>query len=195
MGEADDPVTDDLDDEAGMSVACAAEGAGGGDLETIEELEDGCDQEQGNGGGDDVAVGCEAGGDGAGKEQEDSGEAGHDACAEEDGGPACGGGLVGSFPSDGLADSNGGGGGDGEGNHEGEAGAVEGDLVACERESTHDADEEGDHAEDGDLDEDLTAGGSAEEGQQAKAAGFEVAGHAAEAVLVAGARCARGRGP
>ena len=44
-GEADDPVADDLDDEAGVGVAGAAEGSGGGDLEAVEELEDGGDEE------------------------------------------------------------------------------------------------------------------------------------------------------
>ncbi len=44
-GEADDPVADDLDDESGVGVARAAEGAGGGDLEAVEELEDGRDEE------------------------------------------------------------------------------------------------------------------------------------------------------
>ncbi len=55
-GEADDPVADDLDDEAGVGVACAAEGSGGGDLEAVEELEDGGDEEQRDGGGDDGGV-------------------------------------------------------------------------------------------------------------------------------------------
>ena len=44
-GKADDPVADDLDDKAGVGVAGAAEGSGGGDLETVEELEDGGDEE------------------------------------------------------------------------------------------------------------------------------------------------------
>ena len=55
-GEADDPVADDLDDEAGVGVACAAQGSGGGDLEAVEELEDGGDEEQRDGGGDDGGV-------------------------------------------------------------------------------------------------------------------------------------------
>ena len=44
-GETDDPVADDVDEEPCVGVACAAEGAGGGDLEAVEELEDGCDEE------------------------------------------------------------------------------------------------------------------------------------------------------
>ena len=104
--------------------------------------------------------------------------------SEGDGGPSGGGGFAWGLAADGLADADGGGGGDGEGHHEGEAGAVEGDLVAGEREAAHGADEEGDEAEDGDLDEDLAAGGGAEEGEAAEAGGFEVAQHAAEAVVV-----------
>ena len=48
-----------------------------------------------------------------------------------------------------------------------------------------DSDEEGDHGEDGDLDEDLASGGGSEEGEAPEAARLEVAGHAAEAVVVA----------
>jgi len=44
-GEADDPIADDLDDETRVRVACAAEGSGGGDLEAVEELKDGGDEE------------------------------------------------------------------------------------------------------------------------------------------------------
>jgi hypothetical protein len=184
-GEADDPVADDLDVEAGVGVACAAEGSGGGDLEAVEELEDGGDEEQGDGGGDNGLVGGERAGDGAGEGEENRGEDGHGCGSEEDGGPACGGGFGGCFASDGLAYADGGCGGDGEGDHEGEAGAVEGDLVACERESAHGADEEGDHTEDGDFDEDLAACGCSEECEAAEAVGFKVELHAAEAVVVA----------
>ncbi|XWK70331.1 hypothetical protein RBB80_13590 [Tunturiibacter gelidiferens] len=45
--KTDDPIADDVDDEAGVGVAGAAEGAGGGDLEAVEELEDGGDEEKG----------------------------------------------------------------------------------------------------------------------------------------------------
>ena len=107
------------------------------------------------------------------------------AAPSSDGGPSGGGGFGGGLAADGLADANGRGGGDGEGHHEGEAGAVEGDLVSREGESAHDADEEGDQAEDGDFDEDLAAGGCSEEREAAEARGFEVAGHAAETVVVA----------
>ena len=57
-GEADDPVADDLDNEAGVSIACAAEGSGGGDLQTVEELEDCGDEEQRDGRSDDRGVFC-----------------------------------------------------------------------------------------------------------------------------------------
>ena len=40
----DDPEADDLDDEAGMSVPGAAQRSVGGDLETIEELEESSDK-------------------------------------------------------------------------------------------------------------------------------------------------------
>ena len=44
-GETDDPVADDVDGEASVSVSRTAEGAGGGDLEAVEELKDSCDEE------------------------------------------------------------------------------------------------------------------------------------------------------
>ena len=184
-GEADDPVADDLDVEAGVGVAGSAEGSGGGDLEAVEELEDGGDEEKRDGGGDDGGVVREAARDGVGNEEEDGGEAGHGCGSEGDGGPSGGGGFGWGLAADGLAYADGSGGGDGEGDHEGEAGAVEGDLVSGEGERAHGADEEGDEAEDGDLDEDLAACGGSEESEAADAGGFEVAGHAAEAVVVA----------
>jgi hypothetical protein len=184
-GEADDPVADDLDVEAGVGVAGSAEGSGGGDLEAVEELEDGGDEEERNGGGDDCGVCGEAAGYGAGHEEQDGRETGHGSGTEGDGGPSGGGGFGWGVAADGLAYTDGGGGRDGEGDHEGEAGAVEGDLVSGKREAAHGADEEGDQTEDGDLDEDLAAGGCSEEGETADAGGFEVARHAAEAILVA----------
>ena len=57
--------------------------------------------------------------------------------------------------------------------------------MSGEGETAHDSDEEGDHAEDGDFDEDLTAGGGSEEGEATDAVGLEVASHAGEAVVVA----------
>ena len=42
-GQADQPVADDLDDEAGVGVAEAAQGSGSGDLQAVEELEGGGD--------------------------------------------------------------------------------------------------------------------------------------------------------
>ena len=53
-GEADHPVADDLDDEASVGVACSAKGSGGGDLEAVEELEEGGYEEEWDGRGDDV---------------------------------------------------------------------------------------------------------------------------------------------
>ena len=44
-GETDDPVADDVDDEASVGVAGTTERAGGGDLEAIEELKDGCNEQ------------------------------------------------------------------------------------------------------------------------------------------------------
>ena len=44
-GQADDPVADDLNDEARVGVASTAKCSGGGDLEAVEELEDGGDEE------------------------------------------------------------------------------------------------------------------------------------------------------
>jgi hypothetical protein len=164
-GETDDPIADDVDEEACVGVACAAERACGGDLKAVEELEDGGDEEQRDGGGDDFAVGGEAAGDGSGKKQEDGGEAGHYGGAEEDCGPAGGSGFLGGFAADALPYPDCCGGGDGEGDHEGEAGAVERDLVSGKWKSAQEADEEGDSGEDGDFDEDLRASGGSEESE------------------------------
>jgi hypothetical protein len=183
-GQADDPVADDLDDEAGVGVAGSAQSAGGGDLEAVEELEEGGDEEQRDGRGDDGAIGGEGAGDGVGDEQKDGGEDGHAAGSEQDRGPTGGGCLCGVLATDGLADTDGSGGRDGEGNHEGEAGAVEGDLVAAEWKPAHDADEVGDDAEDGDFDEDLAAGWDSKEREASDTVGLEVVEHAAEAVAV-----------
>jgi len=70
-GQADDPVADDLDDEAGVGVAGAAKGSSGGDLEAVEELEDGGDEEQRDSCGDDGGVFGEAASDKVGKEEQD----------------------------------------------------------------------------------------------------------------------------
>ena len=183
-GEADDPVADDLDDEAGVGVACSAKGAGGSDLEAVEELEERGDEEEWDGRGDDVWVGREGAGDVVGDEEEDGGEGGHAGGAEKDCGPACGGGFLWGFAADGLAYANGCGGRDGEGDHEGEAGAVEGYLVAGEGEWAHGADKKGDGGEDGDLDEDVAASGGSEESEPGEAGALDVAEHGAEAVVV-----------
>jgi len=183
-GEADDPVAEDLDDEAGVGVACSAKGSGGGDLKAVEELEGSGDEEQRDGGGDDGGVWREGAGDGVGEEEEDGGEGGHAGGAEEDGGPSGRGGFGGGLAADGLSDAHGCGCRDGEGNHEGEAGAVEGDLVTGEGERAHGSDQKSDEAEDGDFDEDLAAGGGAEDREAAESGGFDVAEHGAEAVVV-----------
>src|ERR1700751_2557143 len=86
-GETDDPVANDLDVEAGVSVAGAAECSGGGDLEAVEELEDGGDEEKRDGGGDDGGVGGEGAGDGVWREEHNGGEAGHGSGAKGNGGP------------------------------------------------------------------------------------------------------------
>ena len=44
-GETDDPVADDVNGEACVSVSRTAKGAGCGDLEAVEELKDGSDEE------------------------------------------------------------------------------------------------------------------------------------------------------
>ena len=129
-GEADDPVADDLDVETGVGVAGSAEGSGGGDLQAVEELEDGGDEEKRDGGGDDGGVLGEAARDGVRHSEEDSGETGHGPGSEGYGCPSGGGGFGWGFAADGLAYADCCGCGDGEGDHEGEAGAVEGDLVS-----------------------------------------------------------------
>ena len=182
-GEADDPVSDDLDDEAGVGVACSAKGSGGGDLEAVELEESGYEEER-DGRGDHVRVGCEGSGDVVGGEEEDGGEGGHAGGSEEDRGPACGSGFLWGVAADGLTYTDGGGGGDGEGNHEGEGGTVEGDFVAGEWERANGADKEGNEGEDGDLDEDLAAGGCSEEGKTSEASALDVTEHGAEAIVV-----------
>ena len=87
-GQAYEPVADDLNDEAGVGVAGTAQGSRGGDLEAIEELEEGGDKEQRDGGGDNGAIGGEGAGDGVGEEQKDRGEDSHAAGSEQDRGPA-----------------------------------------------------------------------------------------------------------
>src|SRR5260370_20736079 len=66
-GEADDPVADDLDDEASVGVARAAESSSGGGLGAGGELEDGGDRGEGawgGGGGGGVPAGGGVGGRG-----------------------------------------------------------------------------------------------------------------------------------
>ena len=129
-GETDDPVADDLHDEAGLSVACAAEGSSSSDLEAVKELEDGGYEEQWESRSDDGWVFGERAGDGAGKEEIDGGEAGHGSSSEGNGGPSCRSCVVGSLAAYGLTDADCPSGGDGEGHHEGEACTVESDLVS-----------------------------------------------------------------
>ena len=138
-----------------------------------------------NGGGDDGMVFGEAACDEVREEKDDGGEDAHRSGSEGNCGPSSGGCLLRGLAADGLTDTNCSCCGDGEGHHEGKAGAVEGDLVTGEGQAAHDTDEEGDHAEDGDLDEDLTAGGCSEKSETADASGFEVPRHAAETVAVA----------
>lgn len=183
--QTDDPVADDLNDEASVGIPCSPQGSCSGDLEAVEELEESRDEEQGDGGGDDGLIHGEGIGDGMGDRKQDGGEDGHAGCSEKDTGPPGGGGFGRGFAADGLTHADGCGSRDGKGHHKGEAGAVEGDLVAGERKPSHDADQEGDQAEDGDLDEDLTSGGCSEEGEATEAGGFEVKEHAAEAVVMA----------
>ena len=164
-----------------MGVACSAEGAGGGDLDAVEELEAGRDEEQGDGGGDDAGVGGENAGNVRGDCEEKNGGAEHKGGAGADAAPSGGDDVGGgaeadAHAADGVADSDGGGGGDGEGHHEGGAGALQGDFVAGERESAEGGDECGDEGKDGDLDEDGGAGGRAEEEEAAEVLVFDTAG-------------------
>ena len=71
-GQADDPVGAEVDVEADAGVACSAECSGGGHLEAVEELEDGDDEEQRDGGRDDCGRWGEAARDGAGDRDEDA---------------------------------------------------------------------------------------------------------------------------
>ncbi len=170
---ADEPVADELGDEGGVGVACSAEGSSGSDLDAVEELEAGGYEEQGDGGGDDAAVGGEDAGDVRGDGEQEDGGTEHEGCAGADaappGGDDIGGGAeTDAHAADGVAYADGGGGGDGERNHEGGAGALQSDFVAGEREAAEGGDESGDEGEDGDLDEDGSAGGGAEEEEAAE---------------------------
>ena len=172
-GHADAPVGDELRDEGGVGVAGSAEGSGGGDLDAVEELKAGGDEQQGDGGGDDAGVGREEAGDLCGDGQQEHGGAEHESCAGADAAPSggydVGGGAdADAHTSDGVADADGGCGRDGEGHHEGGAGALQGDLVTGEREAAEGGDERGDEGEDGDLDEDGGSGGSAEDEEVAE---------------------------
>jgi hypothetical protein len=68
--------------------------------------------------------------------------------------------------------------------HEGGAGALQGDLVAGERELAEGGDERGDEGEDGDLDEDACACGSAEKEEPAEVLELDLSTDGEEAVLV-----------
>jgi hypothetical protein len=199
-----EPVGGELGEEGSGGVACAAQGTGGGDLDAVEELEAGGDEEQGGGGGDDAGVGGEEAGDlGGDGEQDERGDE-HEGGASGDAGPA-GGGGVGEGGSadldtaDGVADADGGGRGDRERDHEGGGGALQGDLVAGEREAAKGGNKGGDGGEDGDFDEDSCAGGGAENEELAEMLEFDYAGdfvtqHGADAVVMAAVEPPEGTG-
>ncbi len=87
---SDCPVGDELRDEGGVGVAGSAEGSGGGDLDAVEELEAGGDEEQRDGGGDDAGVGREDAGDVSGDREQEDGGAEHEGGAGADAAPAGG---------------------------------------------------------------------------------------------------------
>lgn len=86
--EPDDPVGGEVDVESDGGVAGAAECSGGGHLEAVEELEDGDDEHEGDGGGDNLRVGGEATCDEAGDGDEHARGKKHKGAAEQEGGPA-----------------------------------------------------------------------------------------------------------
>jgi len=164
---ADGPVRDELSDEGGVGVACSSEGSGGGDLDSVEELKTGGDQQQGDGRGDDSGVGGEDAGDVGGNGEQEDGGAEHEGRARADAAPSGGDDVGGSAEADteaadGVAYPDGGSCGDRERDHEGGAGALQGDFVAGEREPSEGGDEGGDEGEDGDLDKDGGSGRCAE---------------------------------
>jgi hypothetical protein len=77
--------------------------------------------------------------------------------------------------AEGMADSDGSGGGDGERDHEGRAGALEGNLMPGEGKRAQRGDEGGNSGEYGNFDEDLRAGGSAEAEELADVLELDVA--------------------
>jgi len=112
---SDCPVGDELRDEGGVGVAGSAEGAGGGDLDAVEELEASCDEEKRDRGGDDAGVGSEEAGDRCGDGEEKDGSAEHEGGAGADDAPAGGDDIGGgaeadAHAADGVANADGGGG-------------------------------------------------------------------------------------
>jgi hypothetical protein len=105
-GQADDPVADDLDDEAGVCISSTAKGAGGSDLEAVEELEDGGDEEQRDGGGDDAGIFRERAGDEVRADEDNGGEGRHRSGSERDGGPPSRGGFARGLATYGLSDAD-----------------------------------------------------------------------------------------
>ena len=93
--------------------------------------------------------------------------------------------MAGADAADGVADAHGGGRGDGVRDHEGGAGALQCDLVPGQRQRAKGGDERGDGGEDGDLDEDLRAGGSAEAEEPAEVLELDAARGGKQAVFVA----------
>ena len=193
-GQADEPVAAEVYKEAGVGVARAAEGADDGDLESVAELEEGGDGEERDGGGDHWLVRGEEAGDGVRKGEIQGGDREHEGPGEQEGGPACSAGLGGSASADGLADADASGGGDAERDHEGEGDAVEGDLMASERDGAEEGDGEGHDAEDGDLHHNGGAGGDAEGEQAAEERPLQTERDVEEAVAMAAVVKPNGRG-
>ena len=134
-GRADGPEADELDDERRQGAAGSAEGSGGGGLDAVKKLKGGGYEEQGNSGVDDGFTRREEAGDPGGREQQNDGSHKNKDGAGEDAAPP-GGGDLGSRAeacaeaANGMAYADGGGAGDGERDHEGGAGALEGDFMA-----------------------------------------------------------------
>ena len=128
----------------------------------VADLEDGGDGEEGNGGSEDGGVRGEEAGEPVRDGEVDGRTQEHDDGGEGEGGPAGSAGSEEVAGADVLADADGGGRGKAHRDHEGEGDAVEGDLIAGERDGAEGRDQEGDDGKDEDLDENRCAGWNAE---------------------------------
>ena len=167
-------------------VAGAAERAGGGGLDAVEELEGSAGGEKRDGRVDDRFIGSVDAGDVPREDEEDDAHGGHERSAEDDGGVARVASRDGIAAAECLADTNGGGGRESEGNHVGEGDGVKSDLMTCLGDGAKTRDESGDKTEDGDFGGELERGGKTKSDEFADAGEVRVKGGAEEFGFVVG---------